>query len=130
MNLKIRRVLYFFGMISVDTVATVKLTRTETGRILIGDTRVSLDSVAYHFMDGATAESIAQNFPPLRLADVYGTIAYILENRQQVEDYVREQERLSDLAEAKLRKEYGRDMAEFRERILAREAERRELINS
>lgn len=118
------------SMDTVDAIATVKLTRTENGRILIGETRVLLDSVAREFMDGSTAEAIAQNFPPLRLADVYGTIAYILENREEVEEYVREQDRLSDLAEAKLRKEYGPDMAEFRKRILAREAARRELVTS
>lgn len=44
----------------------------------IGGTRVTLDSVVYAFQQGATAEEIAQQYPALKLADVYGAITYYL----------------------------------------------------
>src|SRR5579862_3628053 len=58
------------------------------GAIKVGNTRVSLDSVVYAFENGATAEEILQMFPSLRLADIYGTIAHYLENRDQVQEYL------------------------------------------
>ena len=40
----------------------------------VGDTRVSLDSIVYAFLEGHTAESIQQSFPLLTLEQVYGAI--------------------------------------------------------
>lgn len=96
--------------------------------MLIGDSLVSLDSIYYAFREGGTPESIAQDYPPIQLADVYTAIAYILQNREAVESYLREQELLGDLAEVKLRTKYGAEMAEFRQRVFAREEARRELV--
>lgn len=55
-------------------------------------TRVSLASVVYAFLQGETAESIAQSFPVLRLEQVYGAIAYYLANRPAIDAYLREAE--------------------------------------
>jgi uncharacterized protein (DUF433 family) len=59
------------------------------GRHLVGDTRVSLDSVVYAFLSGQSAESIAQAFPVLTLEQVYGAIAFYLAHRQDVDEYLR-----------------------------------------
>jgi uncharacterized protein (DUF433 family) len=58
------------------------------GGYWVAGTRVSLDSIVYAFLDGQTAESIAQSFPVLALEQVYGAIAFYLANRQVVEAYL------------------------------------------
>jgi hypothetical protein len=58
----------------------------------IAQTRISLDSVVYSFLNGESPESIAQNFPFLSLEQVYGAIAFYLANRELVDDYLEEGE--------------------------------------
>jgi uncharacterized protein (DUF433 family) len=58
----------------------------------IEDTRISLDSVVYSFLNGESPESIAQNFPLLSLEQVYGAIAFYLANREMVDVYLQEGE--------------------------------------
>jgi hypothetical protein len=54
----------------------------------IADTRVSLDSIVYAFLDGQTPESIAQSFPVLTLEQVYGAVAFYLAHRSDIEQYL------------------------------------------
>ena len=54
----------------------------------VAGTRVSLDSIVYAFLDGQTAESIAQSFPALTLEQVYGAIAFYLANRSKIDSYL------------------------------------------
>ncbi len=58
------------------------------GGYWIADSRVSLDSVVYAFLNGDSAESIAQSFPVLRLEQVYGAIAYYLAHREEIDSYL------------------------------------------
>lgn len=58
------------------------------GGYWIRGTRVSLDSIVCAFLDGRTAESIAQSFPVLSLEQVYGAVAFYLANRTDVDDYL------------------------------------------
>ena len=60
----------------------------QDGGYWVAGTRVSLDSIVYAFLDGQTAESIAQSFPVLRLEQVYGSIAFYLANRPEIEAYL------------------------------------------
>ena len=53
-------------------------------------TRISLDSIVYAFLNGQTAESIAQSFPALALEQVYGAIAFYLANRSEIDMYLME----------------------------------------
>jgi uncharacterized protein (DUF433 family) len=55
----------------------------------IGETRISLDSVVYSFLNGESPESIAQNFPLLSLEQVYGAIAFYLANREAIDAYLK-----------------------------------------
>ena len=55
-------------------------------------TRVSLDSIVYAFLEGHTAESIAQSFPVLTLEQVYGAITFYLANRSDIDTYLRREE--------------------------------------
>ncbi len=54
----------------------VPLATNTQGVVLVGGTRVTLDTVVLAFKDGATAEEIVQQYPSLRLADVYAVIGY------------------------------------------------------
>jgi uncharacterized protein (DUF433 family) len=58
------------------------------GGFWIAGTRVSLDSLVYAFLNGQTAESIAQGFPVLRLEQVYGGITFYLANREEIDRYL------------------------------------------
>jgi uncharacterized protein (DUF433 family) len=63
------------------------------GGLYVGGTRVSLDSVVIRFQQGASPERIVQSFPTLKLSQVYGAIAYYLENETAVGDYIAAAER-------------------------------------
>jgi uncharacterized protein (DUF433 family) len=63
------------------------------GGYWIASTRVSLDSVVYAFLRGASPESIAQSFPVLKLEEVYGAITYYLGHQADVDSYLRQQDR-------------------------------------
>ena len=52
------------------------LTTDDDGVILVGGTRVTLDTLIAAFTEGATAEEIAQQYPSVRLADIYSVIGY------------------------------------------------------
>jgi uncharacterized protein (DUF433 family) len=54
----------------------------------VAGSRVSLDSIVYAFLDGQSAESIAQSFPVLTLEQVYGAIAFYLANRPEIDSYL------------------------------------------
>jgi uncharacterized protein (DUF433 family) len=63
------------------------------GALKIAGTRVSLASVVISLTEGESAEKIAQSFPTLTLAQVYGAIAYYLENEKPINDYLAEVQR-------------------------------------
>ena len=63
------------------------------GGLYVAGTRVSLDSVVIRFQQGASPEKIVQSFPALRLSQVYGAIAYYLENEKTIGEYIAEGER-------------------------------------
>ncbi len=109
-------------MTTLDTTQTVPLTMTEDGTIRITGSRVSLDSVVYHFQLGATAEQIAHKFPSLKLADIYAVITYYLNHRESVEAYLRQQEAESDRVQQRIEgdPQYQKAIAEMRERLLSR----------
>ncbi|MGB7947262.1 MAG: DUF433 domain-containing protein [Candidatus Binatia bacterium] len=61
--------------------------KREGGYWIVGS-RVSLDSVVYAFLNGQSAESIAQSFPALSLEQVYGAIAFYLCSRADIDAYL------------------------------------------
>ncbi len=68
------------------------LYETDKGAIRVQGTRVSLDTVIYHYNNGRTPESIVQSFDTLKLRDVYAVIAYYLDNREAIDAYIKRQE--------------------------------------
>lgn len=88
------------------------------GVVRIGGTRVTLDSVIYAFQEGSTAEQILEDYPSLRLADVYAVIGYYLRHREEIDAYLREQSRQAE--EVRRQDEARFDRQGIRERLLAR----------
>jgi uncharacterized protein (DUF433 family) len=74
----------------------VPLMTDADGVIRVGGTRVTLDTLVAAFHDGASAETIAEQYPALELADVYAVIAYYLRHRAEVEDYLRRGQQQAD----------------------------------
>lgn len=66
----------------------VPLVTDSDGMTRVKGTRVTLDTIAGCFNEGLTAEEIAQQYPSVRLADIYAVIAYYLANREKVEGYL------------------------------------------
>ena len=81
-------------------------------------TRVPLDSVAWAFGNGCTAEEIVQQFSSLALADVYTAISFILNNPEMVENYCNERE--SQRSSTKTANESRFDPSGIRSRLMNR----------
>jgi uncharacterized protein (DUF433 family) len=109
-------------MVPLEETISTPLVITEQGTIRVKGSRVSLDSIIYHFKLGATAEQIVQSFPSLSLGDVYSSIAYYLTHRQQIEEYLQQQDTEADALQEQLesRPSYQAEIAELRSRILGR----------
>jgi uncharacterized protein (DUF433 family) len=61
----------------------------------VAGTRVSLESVVRQFREGASPESILQRFPALdSLANVYGAIAFFLDNAEAIDEYLTRQQKM------------------------------------
>jgi uncharacterized protein (DUF433 family) len=66
------------------------------GVLRVGQTRVSLDSVVYAFRQGHAPETIRQQYSALGLEEVYGAIAFYLGNKDEVDQYLQQQEQRWD----------------------------------
>lgn len=95
------------------------LIRTPQGSLRIAGTRVSLDSVIYAFLEGATPEEICQDFSALSLAQVYATIAFYLHNREQVDAYLQEERRASENLRRELKARHRDFLKDLRQRLIA-----------
>jgi uncharacterized protein (DUF433 family) len=55
----------------------------------VSDSRISLESVIFAFLDGLSPETIvAECFPTLTLEQVYGAITYYLSHRPEIDAYL------------------------------------------
>src|SRR5688572_5104739 len=77
------------------TAEPVPLTTDADGVVRVSSTRVTLDTVVAAFREGMTAEGIVEQYPSLRLADVYLVIGYVLGHREEVDAYLRDRQRLA-----------------------------------
>lgn len=97
------------------------LQANEDGVILVGKTRVTLDTVVAVFNQGATAEEIVYRYPSLNLADVYATIAFYLKHQSEVGAYL--QQRRQQAQEIRVMNQARFDPQGLRDRLLARKAQ-------
>ena len=64
------------------------------GGYWITGARVSLESIIIPFLDGASPETIWDDFPTLSLEQVYGVITFYLAHRTELDAYLKETEEL------------------------------------
>lgn len=100
--------------------STTSYVDQRNGVYRVAGTRVSLDSIVYAFLDGQTAEGIAQAFPVLSLEEVYGAIAYYLAHRDEIDAYLA---RSRDDFEQKRRAAREADPTFYRKLAAARQGE-------
>jgi uncharacterized protein (DUF433 family) len=63
------------------------------GGYYVSGTRVSLDLIVYCFERGNSPGLIQQSFPRLKLAQIYGAIAFYLDHEAEVRQYLAGEER-------------------------------------
>jgi uncharacterized protein (DUF433 family) len=81
------------SLIVVET--PIPLKTSVEGVVLVGDTRVTLDTVVAAFKEGASAEEIVSQYPSLLLGDVYAVIGYYLQRQPEVEAYLSQRHQIS-----------------------------------
>ena len=77
------------SMVKLPLTQSTPLLQGEDGAVRVTGSRVTLDSLARAFDEGATAEQIQDSFPSLTLREIYGAIAYYLEHRTEVGEYLK-----------------------------------------
>jgi uncharacterized protein (DUF433 family) len=100
----------------------VPLTQTENGVWRVTGTRIPLERIVECYEEGYSPEEIVDAFDTLRLADVYAVISYYLDHKEEVEEYIREQDRKAD--ELRNRIEASQRPGPSREELMARWAQR------
>jgi uncharacterized protein (DUF433 family) len=99
----------------------VPLTADECGEVRISGSRVGLDSVVDLFEEGASPEQIIAEYDSLKLDDVYAVLTYYLRHKEEVKDWLAQQERKAQTAEREIRARFGHQA--LRARILKLERE-------
>jgi uncharacterized protein (DUF433 family) len=102
----------------LEQVQIVPLAAGPDGVIRLSGTRVTLDTVAEAFAEGATAEEIAQQYPSLALADIYSVLGHILRHKAEVSDYLASRKIQRESIQKQNEKRFS--SAGVRERLLAR----------
>jgi uncharacterized protein (DUF433 family) len=106
------------------TTQPLPLETDKHGIVRIGNTRVTLDTLVAAFNEGATAEEIVQQYPSLKLGDVYAVIGYYLRNYSKVDNYM--QRRKQQAERIRKKNENRFDAHGIRDRLLARRASKGE----
>ncbi|KAB2893772.1 MAG: DUF433 domain-containing protein [Bacteroidetes bacterium] len=93
------------------------------GAALVGNTRVRLETIISAFHRGDSPEQIVDSFDVLSLADVYAVIAYYLNHREEVDEYIHQQDLAAEEVYRKI--EANRpEMFSLRTRLIERKAKR------
>ncbi len=74
----------------------VPLIRLDNGVYRVTDSRIPLERIVEHYRAGETPEEIVDAYDVHRLSDVYTLIGYYLDQKESVEQYLREQEEEGD----------------------------------
>ncbi len=100
------------------TAEPVPLASDADGVVRVGASRVTLDTVVAAFREGMTPEGIVEQYPSLRLAEVYSVIGYVLNHREEIETYLRDRQRVAETVRRENEARF--DPAGVRDRLLAR----------
>jgi uncharacterized protein (DUF433 family) len=104
--------------LTIEQTQPVPLAADQDGVIRVAGTRVTLDTLAEAFQDGATAEEIVQQYPSLALADVYSVLGYLLRNQAEVAAYLDQRAGRRDVVRQENERRY--DPQGVRVRLLTR----------
>ena len=96
----------------------IPLREDDSGAIRVENTRVTLDSVVLAFREGASAEEIVERFPAITLSAAYAAITFYLQNRAEIDTYLKRRE--AEARQIRAQIESRPDAKAFRERLLAR----------
>ena len=98
---------------------TPPLREDASGALRVGKSRVLLDLVIRAFQDGATPETIVQQYSTVSLIDVYAVIAYYLRHPREVQDYLAARDQSAMETRKRIEASQG-DLGDIRARLLAR----------
>jgi uncharacterized protein (DUF433 family) len=79
-------------VIDVSQAEAIYAYRTAEGGWRVADSRVSLDSVVFAFLEGKSAEDISDDFPALSIQQVEGAIKFYLQHTEEIDEYLTQQE--------------------------------------
>lgn len=88
------------------------------GVVRVGTTRITLDTIIAAFREGATPEEILQQYPSLRLSDIYSVIGYYLYHSAEVDHYLDKRQEIIKAVREQNEQRYQPEGV--RERLLAR----------
>ena len=90
----------------------------ERGVCRVSGTRVSLESILIPFLEGVSAEEIAEQFPSVPLGDIYAAIAFYLKHRAEADAYLRDAEQQEEAVLRDVRARFP--VTELRQRLASR----------
>lgn len=93
------------------------------GTVCVGGTRVGYNLVVNQYNQGRTPEQIAEDYEVLKLADVYGAIAFYLRHREAVDRYLERYQEMCDAIQAEWEATHPRKIT--REVLMQRLEEKR-----
>src|SRR5438105_5814893 len=122
---------YCHAMSVLEQKQDVPLSISQDGTIRIAGSRVSLESVLHHYLQGATAEEIGLRFPVLRLADIHSSLAYYLNHQESVQEYLTAQQQRAQKLEERIKSDtvQQQGIAQMRERLRNRVAARQRKVS-
>ena len=94
----------------------------EVGGIRVGSSRVTLDSLLATYHNGSTPEEIAIQFSVLSLEDIYSAIAYYLNHRQEIDNYLEQRNQKAQELRQKLTQKHN--LVDLRQRLLTRQSQK------
>jgi uncharacterized protein (DUF433 family) len=93
------------------------------GTVRFKGSRITLDTLVGAFREGDTVEEIHDSFPTLSIRQIYGGIAWYLNNQAEADEYLKQREIVADALERETRERF--DHTAFRELLLKRRAQLR-----
>ena len=96
---------------------SVPLITDQDGTVRVGNTRVILELVVEAFNAGYSPEEITMQYQALELADVYAVVAYYLNHRDEIDNYIRQQDEAATQTRKRIEAHQG--SSAVRERLLA-----------
>ena len=94
----------------------------EAGGIRIGSSRVTLDSLLATYHNGSTPEEIAIQYSVLSLEDIYSAIAYYLNHRQEIDNYLEQCNQKAQQIRQQLTQKHN--LVDLRQRLLIRQLQK------